>query len=172
MRPTSERREAAPAVQRGQTSIDFLVGMAVFLLAVGFVFGFAPGLFEPFAGDTGESMVIVDRGAATLAEGLLVGSAGSPGVLNETCTVEFFDDDGDTHDCRFDTEDLNEAIGIDDATNLNVTIEDDGSVMTLTAGDTATLAAGRAPATHQDVIAAKRIVRLAGTERTLTVRVW
>lgn len=158
---------AAPA--RGQTGTDFMVGMGVFLLAVGFVFGFAPGLFVPFSGETGASMVIADRGAETLTEDVLVESVDQPGVLNETCTVEFFDAGDNVGGCRFNTEDLNDATGIDDRFDLNVTIEENGSIVSLQ-GET--LAAGDEPDPVRDVIQVKRVVRLAGTERTLIVRVW
>lgn len=166
------RRSRVPqptAGARGQTGIDFMVGMGVFLLAVGFVFGFAPGLFVPFSGETGAAMVIADRGAETLTEDVLIESMDQPGVLNETCTVEFFDADGNVGDCRFDSEDLNDATGIDDRFDLNATIEEGGSIVSLQGK---TLAAGDEPDQVRDVILVKRVVRLAGTERTLIVRVW
>lgn len=154
---------------RAQTGIDFMVGMGVFLLAVGFVFGFAPGLFEPFETGTGENMVVSDRAAAALAADVLVESLDQPGVLNATCTVEFFDGDGNVADCRFDTEDLHDALGVESTTDLNATIEDGGTVVTL---DSTPLASGAEPGPNRDVIVAKRIVWLDGSERTLVVRVW
>lgn len=166
------RRSRVPqptTAARGQTGIDFMVGMGVFLLAVGFVFGFAPGLFVPFSGETGAAMVIADRGAETLSEDILVESMDQPGVLNETCTVEFFDEDGNVGDCRFDTENLNDATGIDDRFDLNVTIEEGGSIVSLQG---VTLAAGDGSDPVRDTIVVKRVVLLAGAERTLLMRVW
>lgn len=160
---------------RGQTAIDFLAGMTVFLVTIGFVLNFIPGVFQPFDGDTGPDMVAADRSGALLAESALVDDVGAPGVLNETCTAEFFDGDGDTADCSFesDSDDLNDALGIDDATEVNVTIENGTGIRTVE-GDSGPVAAevGRAPPPTADVVTATRVVLLEGEQGKLNVRVW
>jgi hypothetical protein len=155
---------------RGQTGFDFLAGMSVFLLTVGFVFGFAPGMFSPFTSETGTTMIVADRTAASLAEHRLADSATEPGRLNETCTEEFFDADGVTGECSFDADakDLETALGVQSTLDLNVTIEDNGSIVTLGVP----LAAGPGPNPSAGVTISQRIVFLDGEEETLFVRVW
>lgn len=160
---------------RGQTAVDFLAGMAVFLIAIGFVLTFVPGMFQPFDTDTGSNMVTADRGAALLVEDALTDDARRPGSLNETCTAEFFTPDGITGDCRFesDSKDLNEALGIAQFRNVNVTIESGGSLETVQkGGGPVTTAGGKSPASTDDVVVATRVVLLDGEQATLYVRVW
>lgn len=139
---------------RGQTAVDFLAGITVFLITIGFVFSFVPGMFQPFDTDTGSSMVAADRGAALLVEDVLVDDVREPGVLNETSTAEFFDVDGD---------DLNEALGIADHRTVNVTIESGGVTVHST---------GPAPPSTADAVVAERLVLVDGDQETLFIRVW
>lgn len=165
------RAAQRPFGGRGQTAIDFLAGMTVFLVTIGFVLNFVPGVFQPFEADTGPDMVAGDRGAALLAESALVDDVSAPGVLNETCTAEFFDADGDVGTCDFESDaaDLNDALGVDGTAGLNVTIEDDGGVRSVQGESTE---AGRAPPETADVVTATRIVLLDDEQGTLHVRVW
>jgi hypothetical protein len=157
--------------ERGQTGFDFLVGMSVFLITVGIVFTFAPGMFEPFDADTGSTMVIADRSASMLSEDLLVEDVTRPSVLNATCTADFFDTDPDNPNCRFDQNgtDLDAALQLDEFRGLNVTIESSGSILTVE-GDR--LAAGPAPPATADVVVGKRTVLIGETQGVLQVRVW
>ena len=160
---------------RGQTAIDFLAGMTVFLVTVGFVLSFVPGMFQPFETDTGANMVAADRGAAILVEDALVDGSETPGALNETCTAEFFDANGITGSCRFedDADDLPGALGLDELRQVNVTIESGGSLETVQGGGgPVTTAAGPSPASTDDVVVATRVVLVEGQQATLYVRVW
>lgn len=160
---------------RGQTAFDFLVGMTVFLVAITFVFGFVPGMFQPFETDTGSDMVAAVRGAAFLTESALVDDVDSPGVVNESCAAEFFDGDGATGGCNFevDATNLNEALAIDDSDGANVTIEDAVGITTVQGdGGPVAASAGRDPPSTADVVVATRVVLLDGDRRTLYVRVW
>lgn len=160
---------------RGQSSVDFLTGMTVFLITIGFTINFIPGIFQPFEADAGAEMVTADRSAALLAESALVKSVESPGVLNETCTAAFFDAAGGTGDCEFDNDadSLNQALGIDDTLEANVTIQDDQGVLTVN-GETGpvTTAAGPAPPSTADVVVAHRVILVESDQGTLYVRVW
>lgn len=160
------------ALGRGQTGFDFMVGMGVFLITLGLVLGHVPDLFQPFASDTGPDMVASDRSAARLAEDLLVEDVTSPGVLNETCTGEFFDADGITGTCRFDDDaaDIHAALAVDTTTRVNVTIESEGSVHSLPGP--VWLAVGDSPASTSEVVVANRLVYLEGQQLRLVVRVW
>lgn len=160
---------------RGQTAVDFLAGMTIFLVTIGFVFTLVPGMFQPFETDTGPNMVAADRSAALLAEDLLLDDAGDPGVVNETCAAEFFDGDGVVGDCRFnaDADDVHGALGVTDHIEVNITLESEGVVQTVDGSDgPVTAQAGRAPPSTGDVVVAQRIVLVGKTRMTLFVRMW
>ena len=73
---------------RGQTNLDLLIGVSVFLITVGFVLATASGMADPFLGGQ-EKPLVADRTTALLAEGMFT-TAGEPGALNGTCTFGFF----------------------------------------------------------------------------------
>lgn len=161
-----------PRSSRGQTALDFAVGMGVFLLAVGFAFSFVPAMFQPFD-TTGEgSAVIADRSATHLTE-MSLSAGGSPGMLDRDCTVAFFGDTGGD-DCRWesrgDTADsLRDELGLGSHTGVNVTVERDGSLQEI---DDVRLAAGAEPPRRTSVSMATRLVSIGGAEHRLSVRVW
>lgn len=162
--------------ERGQTTLDFAVGVSVFLGVVAFAFAFAPTMFAPFDSDTGVNSVIADRSADRLAADALATSPDDPSVLDGDCTRSFFDGSVPA-DCRYATTDLGDALGVDATTRVNVTIEDDSGVRTL--GGTR-LAAGDPTTTTADVVVARRVVLLPGGDdptfdrerNRLLVRVW
>ncbi len=156
---------------RGQTVLDFAIGMSVFLLAVGFVFSFVPSLLEPFSADEGARMIVAERGAAHLTETSL--SAGStPGVLSAACTVGFFDGaEPSEEECSWthDADALEDEIGADRFTSVNVRITRNGSV---SERDGVELSAGHDPPPRASISTASRMVDLDGETHRLTVRVW
>lgn len=111
---------------RAQTTLDFAIGVSVFLLAVMFVLAFAPGMLDPFTGRVAEQRVASNRIADSLSNGML-GHPGDPSVLNVSCTVAFFDpvntDDTTTNDdwvggCRYEqTNDLTARVGAEGRPN-------------------------------------------------------
>lgn len=150
-------------LERGQTSFDFFIGMSVFLLTVGAVFSFLPGVFEPFTTDSGADKVVADRSAARLAEDVLVEDPARPNVLNATCTNAFFTGGSPPAGCRFDTTDTEDTLGVVERTNVNITIEDGASI---------THSKGDSPPDSVDVTVAQRSVLLADNQQQLVVRVW
>ncbi|WP_135851369.1 DUF7287 family protein [Halorussus salinus] len=168
-RPADRRHSS-----RAQTSIDFVVGMSVFLLTVAFVVAFLPGVFEPFTATGSGDVLAADRTAGLLAEQVLADPA-SPGVFDPACTAEFFDAAGDgaagVAGCQYTTDaaNLDAALGLGPATAVNVTIENDGGVRSR--GGVA-LAAGPAPPESESVVVARRVVLLGGDDVDLYVRVW
>lgn len=164
-----------PTDGRGQTSIDFLVGIGVFLLATGFVFGFVPGLLAPFA-DGQSAPLVTDRVADTLVGDVLVDEPGDV-RLNETATVGFF---------VAPPADLPARFGLDDRYHLNVTVErnvpgtpdrerlcTDGAVVTRCEPGATPLAAGEpVPVSHGSVITASRLVHVGGGDAIVVVRAW
>jgi hypothetical protein len=91
---------------RAQTTLDFAVGMSVFLIAVAFVLSFTPNIIAPFAESGTEDSVTANRVASQLVEGTLA-DPDTPYVLDKACTVAFFapeNVDGD-----IDDDDLNDT---------------------------------------------------------------
>jgi phosphohistidine swiveling domain-containing protein len=74
---------------RGQTTLDFAVGMSLFLISVAFVISFTPNLIQPFADSGTEDTIIANRVASQLVEGTLA-DPGKPYVLDKACTMAFF----------------------------------------------------------------------------------
>lgn len=171
-------RAGPTRIDRGQTVLDFAVGMSVFLLAVGFTFAFVPSLLEPFSAGEGARMIVAERGAAHLTETSL--SAGSaPGVLSAACTVGFFDGaDPATvdEDCGWvhDESDLNAELGVAGYLGLNVTVSQRGDIASLDGdgGEPVPLAGGDAPPPGASVSTGSRVVDIDGETYRLTLRVW
>lgn len=75
-----------------QISIDYLLGITIFLLTFIFVFAFIPGMFSPFHSDSDEITMAADRVAAVLVENVLAtGGAGNkePCIIDEA-TIDAF----------------------------------------------------------------------------------
>lgn len=103
------RTEFAPSDRRrgrAQTTLDFAIGMSVFLIAVTFVFSFIPGMLQPFTGSNEAKTVVADRVADSLAEGML-GDPSEPYILDRTCTIAFFA--AEHSDGTVDDRDLNDS---------------------------------------------------------------
>lgn len=176
---------------RGQTSLDFLIGVGVFMLTIAFVVGVIPGLTDPFSGGQ-ETPLVADRVASEVVEGMMVEPERSS-VLNETCTYAFFGaGPGDGDDCSlpFDAseDDLPTRLGIDDRYSVNVTVErnvaggadreirctngETTGRCGFLAGTETTLAIGPRPADRRSVVSSRRTAYLDGRDVTVVVRVW
>ncbi|GAB7093386.1 hypothetical protein JCM30237_05380 [Halolamina litorea] len=161
------------AADRGQTVLDYAIGMGVFFIALAFVIATIPGMFAPFVG-TGDTLV-ADRVATTAATERL-GSPDDPYVLDRDCTVAFFEQvnggDAAPSNCRFDTTatTLNGVFGLDDTESIQLRIEDaDRQPATL---DGVTLEAGEDPPSSTSVTTARRTVGIDGATYWLEVRAW
>lgn len=176
------------ATARGQTGLDYLVGIGVFLLTVGFVLAFVPGTLTPFTDDTAHPLV-ADRAADTVVAGLADGP--EPGALTTTCTVAFFVPGADDTGCRFDTADTTDPdalpgeLGLPTFTRVNVTLERsvagtsgwERQCWTGTSIDTCSptadrLAVGRPVPATEPVVTATRAVYVDGADAVVVVRVW
>ena len=171
---------------RGQTVLDFVVGMSVFLVAVGFTFAFVPSLLEPYAVGEGATVIVAERGAARLAESSLAG-AGSTATLSHACTFAFFNGTApeaasEDSDCAWaaNATDLHAELGVDELRGLNLTVTQHGAIETLDSDDgSVAMRAGPAPPEGTSVSSASRIVTMADPEDRrapetyrLTLRVW
>ncbi|RYJ13407.1 hypothetical protein ELS19_05130 [Halogeometricum borinquense] len=173
------RHERKQEHERAQTTMDFTVGISIFLLVVVFVVAFVPGIFEPFEG--ADQTQTADRLGTSLASDAL-GEPGTPAALNATCTWSFFRQmqtgTDTTADCGFDatTDTVAATLGVTDVA-VNVTVFDDGSVAELDspdgiAGTKRELRAGPPVPTSRGVATARRAVLLDDRTRQLVVRVW
>jgi hypothetical protein len=117
---------------RGQTTLDFAVGISIFLITVAFTLTFIPGMLDPFTGGLEEETVAVNRVADSLAQGML-GDPADPYVLNRTCTIAFLNESNNDGSGSFngppgcayeETDVLTERLGIQgrDGAALNVRI--------------------------------------------------
>lgn len=176
-RPRRDSSSALRSDERGQTVLDYAMGVGLFFVALVFVFGIVPGMFDPFT--VGSDTGVGDRVASSLSVDQL-GDPAEPYVLNEECTWEFFDQmqtgDDAPASCRFDTTVDGPAAmyGLDSSTSLNVTITDfdDTPVVLSGAGGDRTLRAGEPLPTTSSITTARRNVHLAGRTYRLEVNVW
>lgn len=113
---------------RAQTTLDFAIGITVFLTVIVSIFAFAPGILTPFTVSGQTDAVTVDRTADYLAQDVLA-SPKEPYFLDRGCTVAFFNrsadeplDDPFGDDCRYENATLNEQLGFPEYTTVNVTI--------------------------------------------------
>lgn len=170
-----EAKDAAgtTAGSRGQTTLDYAVGVATFLIVVGFVFAFIPSIVGPFTAEPSDRPLIADRSADQLSQEMLV-NAPTANSLNATCTEGFFDADGAVPaGCQYemDAQNLPNALDISSrGVSFNVTIRDAaGNVRSV---DGTLLAAGGTPQPGANVVTASRVVLLEDTRGHLQVRVW
>lgn len=177
---------------RGQTSIDFAIGMAVFLGVVLFVFTFVPGILQPFDLSGEEEPAVSNQIADSLTQDLL-GSPEQPHVLDTYCTVSFFDGNASaTSDCRYNSTDPTEQFDLTDTQDVRIvmseTFEEDGRTSLcwtpedaggpeLYSGDCTIddieLATGSdPPGNGTSTVTARRVVSLHGQSVTMEVLVW
>lgn len=147
MAPCSQERD-----DRAQTSIDFVVGVGVFLLAVAFVLAFVPSMFAPFFGMGAGDALTADRSAAYLAENALVEDPSTSGALDRDAVDTFF------HECSSAT--LAQQLGVGTSA-INVTIGNRSGTE---------WACGDRPAAAETV--SNRIVTINENQYTLRVVVW
>lgn len=183
-------------MDRGQTTIDFTVGVVVFIVAILFVFTFVPGILSPFRLSGSEDPALSDRVADSLSEDML-GSPETPHQLDRYCAVEFFNESRDAApaDCNYDGDTLSQRLDLDSTQRVNVTLKadlnDDGertllcwepettvdgpaleAVGDCTASSAVTLGAGEGPPAESSTVTARRVVSIHGETVTMEVVVW
>ncbi|MBP1986734.1 DUF7287 family protein [Halolamina salifodinae] len=167
------RRLAAD--DRGQTVLDYAIGVGIFFVALTFVLATIPGMFSPFVG-TGDTQ-IADRIATSTATDSL-GAPDQPYVLNRTCTVAFFEQmnggPSAPTDCRFDTTatSLGGVFALDSSQSVQIRIENGSGNVAELGTDNTTLEAGNDPPGSTSVTTARRTVGIDGTTYWLEVRAW
>jgi hypothetical protein len=168
---------------RAQTLPDFVVGIAIFLLAITFVVQVVPQLALPY--EDQEQPVAVQRAAANL-ENQLLADGGTPSRLNQTCTLTFFKQNS-SGGCPFDTGNaVTEQLGLSTTYSVNVTLrtlpsDDPASTLLCDVGDTVDSCGGSdvrlgvgsaVPSDDRSVALARRRVVVGDREAVLEVGVW
>lgn len=178
---------------RGQTTLDFALGVSIFLAVVLFTFIFIPGILSPFTGSTQEETVSTNRVADHLTKGML-GSPRRPYAIDDYCTVQFFANESATR-CTFDDQTpIERQFGFDPARqHVNVTVYGnatttarsdellcwDGDTERLVdaatncdSSDTVLARGDSPPADDSPSVTAHRVVFFAGQDVTVYVTMW
>jgi len=180
---------------RGQTTLDFAIGVSVFLAVLLFIFLFIPGILSPFTASAQDETVTSNRVADQLAAGTLA-SPDEPYVLDSYCTVAFFQGVANPTNCRFSGGSLETQLGLDTGfQQVNVSLRgnldgadgqelvcwdsaepDSGLVESSStacddSGDTV-LTRGDPVPTTQPSVTSVRVVSLDGKDVTLFVEMW
>lgn len=177
--------------RRGQTALDFMIGMGVFLFAIVFLLTVIPAIIDPFSGSQ-EQPLIADRVASEVANGMMV-EPGTSTTLDETCTYTFFNQSlGNGSDCAVpfnESEDhLPTRLSIDDRYSLNITVRrnvsgdvrpdilcTNGNRVDSCSGiavNETRLAIGPIPANRKTVTATQRAVFLDEKDVIVVIKLW
>jgi len=184
------RSRVEPHDERGQTTLDFAIGISIFLAVLLFIFLFLPGILSPFTTSAQEETVSSSRVADQLVTGQLASPA-TPYVLDSYCTVQFFRNDGDG--CSFSSGPVEQQVGVADSNQyVNVTVR--GNLTAAGTGDDVLcwdetgnstglveasnddcdvpLTRGEEAPTTSPSVTSVRVVALDGTDATLYVELW
>ncbi|WP_440991298.1 DUF7287 family protein [Haloarchaeobius baliensis] len=155
---------------RGQTTQDFAVGISVFLLTVGFTFGFLPTLLSPFGSPVGDDITAKsDRVAGTMISDLAVD--GEPRTLNATQLQAFISNNQSEASLR-------EYFGLRASADLNVTVIDvhDGGGRDVLQLGGSPMVAGDDYRSQTPAASTTRVVLVSGgqcdVQCLLVIRVW
>ncbi len=138
---------------RGQTTLDFLIGTSVFLIAIALILAFVPGIIDPFTAGTEGHSVTANRAAATLTESTLA-EPDNPYILDKSTVDTFFNKDTGT---------IKSQLGLHPDLGIN---------MTLTNSTTTFNSVGPSPPEDRSVTSAWRVVSYDGQRAELTIKVW
>lgn len=185
----SDRESRAITASRGQTNLDFAVGISLFLGVLIFIFLFVPGLLSPFTASAQVQTVTADRAADHLTKSVL-GSPHDPHTLRTYCTVQFFNE---SEACGFTNASLTRQLGLDPAAqNANVTVVGNASstatgedrlcwdngndslaaAATCPDGNVSLTRGQSVPTGDETSVTALRVVWLHGKDVTIVVEVW
>lgn len=176
-----ERTEA-----RGQTTFDFVIGIGIFIAAVGFTLTFLPSLLAPFDSGGAEEPATVDRVADRLV-GSGLGEGGELGAIDWRCVVSLVEGLQSPVGCGYDGGTVSERVGFGPGQTGNVSITVGGEIVCWESrgsgvegavredcGNTdIQLAVGPSPESQgQETVTARRAVRLYGQIVTVRVTIW
>jgi hypothetical protein len=170
---------------RAQTTLDFTLGVSIFLLVLLTVFAFMPATLLPFTQSAQEETVGTNRVADLLVQDILV-SPGEPYLLDPACTAALLSD-STGQGCAFDGATLKPRLDLPDRSNINITIHGntaagnellcwdaaDKRVVGESAGACdSEFRAGPNPPSASSTMTARRVVSIRGMTGSLEVRMW
>jgi hypothetical protein len=100
--------------REGQTSIDFLTGMTLFILTLVFAFQFMFGMVQPYTSTAEDSNRISDRVSDRGYTDVLSSSNSSPGEFSYSNLSDFFENTTESE--------VKEKLGLEDVNNFNITV--------------------------------------------------
>ena len=103
--------------REGQTSIDFLTGMTLFILTLLFALQFMFGMVQPYSSTAGESIQVADRASDRLYTDIFTSSDQPPGQFEYARFSSFFENASE--------DEIREALSISDASRFNITVSSD-----------------------------------------------
>ncbi|MCQ6961721.1 DUF7287 family protein [Methanolobus chelungpuianus] len=152
---------------KGQMHIDYLIGIAIFLISIIFVFNYTSGLFTPFQSNSDEVTLIADRVSTNIIEqNMSAGMPGATNLLNGTRVDDFFNYADSNYQ---DTVDLLGMNGTYLRYDINVTLENTTGIIR---------SAGKPLPSHGNIGQTIRVVMLRNesdgntSDAVLSVRVW
>lgn len=153
-----ESKSAAPRSpsrwdERGQSTLDFLLGTVIFLFAVIVVVAVVPGMLDPFATGSEAHPVAADRAVTTLATEDLA-DPGSPYIANQSRVATVLGQN---------ESELATSLAVPERARLNVTLRSASGMEN---------SVGPEPPTSGSVTSAWRVVSYEGAPANLTVRMW
>ena len=137
---------------RGQSTLDFLLGTVVFLLAVVFVVSVVPTMLDPFVTGTEPHPLVADRAAETLVEDEL--QAGGSGMVSQERVDAVF--------ARSESA-LRTDLAVPETVSLNASVRNSTGIVR---------SVGPSPPDYGSVTAGKRVVTVSGSLTNVTVNVW
>nr|WP_256621377.1 hypothetical protein [Methanolobus chelungpuianus] len=147
--------------------IDYLIGIAIFLISIIFVFNYTSGLFTPFQSNSDEVTLIADRVSTNIIEqNMSAGMPGATNLLNGTRVDDFFNYADSNYQ---DTVDLLGMNGTYLRYDINVTLENTTGIIR---------SAGKPLPSHGNIGQTIRVVMLRNesdgntSDAVLSVRVW
>lgn len=171
---------------RAQTTLDFAIGVVIFIVTVAFVASFIPATFQPFSEASQDHTILADRVATQLSTSALASPA-EPYVLDQACTTAFFAGTSPPSRCGYPDAPLTEQIGVAPDQSLQLILRRDNNhdgnanpLCEATNGDiieegsgtcTTIYAVGDEPG-GQTVTVARRTVWIDGLDSRLEVRIW
>jgi hypothetical protein len=111
----------------GQITIDYLIGIIIFLFAILFIFNYTSGIFTPFHSNSDEITLIADRTSTALVEKILSeGDETVPNLVNKEKVGTFFTELDTNYESTIDNLGLTGSYLRYD---FNVTMENQTTVM-------------------------------------------
>lgn len=164
--------------ERGQTVIDYAIGVSIFLVVVGGVFLIIPTVFEPFSTGTTTETIIADNTATVVSKDLLMVDTSGDGV-DVVCAAALFS--GNTSldgKCGFDAgASLEETLGVSSTTDVEMYVT--GTNSASNSGVISKTVEGKEYTFHRatgsdkrNTVIATRIVSIEGELYQLVVEVW